>query len=274
METLYRKIEIKTEADLPPIKSVDDTYLVCLKNGSLDQYFLCNEITAEEWMNNVDWYLLPIEQEPQKSPEEILNECNTSDIHYDVNGDNRIDILGLKNAWPLKDVLKKLIEASEILLLKKDYDGHGWEEISHCVTRGKEILAMIEGIKKITKKEQQKWANKEMVKWATELDEKRLKQEENKCDHVPKAYPMPIIDKIGVACAKCGLDMNHIKQEGEKGMTPKYDYLKIRKAGKGCLKGISCNLCEVNDKTNFAKCLYNSEFASDDELEKLGLIDG
>jgi len=180
METLYRKVEIKTEADLPPMKSVDDTYIVCLKNGGLGQYFLCNEITAEEWMNNVDWYLLPIEQEPQKSPEEVLNECNTSDIYiYDINGDKWIDILGLKNAWPLKDVLKKLIEASEILLLKKDYDGHDWEEISRCVTRGKEILVMIEGVK--------------------------MTKEENKCDHIPKAYKMP----IGIACAKCGLDMNH-----------------------------------------------------------------
>jgi hypothetical protein len=55
---------------------------------------------------------------------------------------------------------------------------------------------------------------------------------------------------------------------------PKYNYAKIRKAGKTCLKGISCNLCEVNDKTSFNRCLYNSEFASDDELERLGLIDG
>lgn len=49
-------------------------------------------------------------------------------------------LLDLTNPWPLKDVLNKLIEATEILLHQKNYDGHGWEEISHCVQRGKEII--------------------------------------------------------------------------------------------------------------------------------------
>ena len=53
------------------------------------------------------------------------------------------DILGLDNSWSLKDVLKKLIEASEILLHQKNYDGHGWEEINHCVERGKSIVSTL-----------------------------------------------------------------------------------------------------------------------------------
>jgi len=55
------------------------------------------------------------------------------------------DILGLDNSWSLKDVLKKLIEASEILLHQKNYDGHGWEEINHCVERGKAIVSTLSG---------------------------------------------------------------------------------------------------------------------------------
>ncbi len=55
------------------------------------------------------------------------------------------DILGLDNSWSLKDVLKKLIEASEILLHQKNYDGHGWEEINHCVEIGKEIVSTLSG---------------------------------------------------------------------------------------------------------------------------------
>jgi transcriptional regulator with XRE-family HTH domain len=55
------------------------------------------------------------------------------------------DILGLDSSWSLKDVLKKLIEASEILLHQKNYDGHGWEEINHCVERGKEIVSTLSG---------------------------------------------------------------------------------------------------------------------------------
>lgn len=54
-------------------------------------------------------------------------------------------VLALDNAWCLKDVMKKLIEASEILLHQKNYDGHGWEEISHCVDRGKEIVSILSG---------------------------------------------------------------------------------------------------------------------------------
>lgn len=54
-------------------------------------------------------------------------------------------VLALDNAWCLKDVIKKLIEASEILLHQKNYDGHGWEEISHCVDRGKEIVSILSG---------------------------------------------------------------------------------------------------------------------------------
>jgi hypothetical protein len=50
-------------------------------------------------------------------------------------------VLGTHNAWPLPDVLQKLIEATEILLLKKDYDGPTWEEMSTCAKRGKEIIA-------------------------------------------------------------------------------------------------------------------------------------
>jgi hypothetical protein len=54
-------------------------------------------------------------------------------------------VLAMDNAWCLKDVMKKLIEASEILLHQKNYDGHGWEEINHCVERGKEIVSILSG---------------------------------------------------------------------------------------------------------------------------------
>ncbi len=44
-------------------------------------------------------------------------------------------------SWPLRDVITKLVEASEILLHQKNYDGHGWEQISHAVDRAKVALA-------------------------------------------------------------------------------------------------------------------------------------
>lgn len=43
--------------------------------------------------------------------------------------------------WPLRDILAKLVEAADILLDEKDYDGHGWEQIAGCRDRAKAILA-------------------------------------------------------------------------------------------------------------------------------------
>lgn len=42
--------------------------------------------------------------------------------------------------WPLLDVLKKLVEASEILLREKDYDGDGWEQIHYAAESAKKII--------------------------------------------------------------------------------------------------------------------------------------
>lgn len=40
--------------------------------------------------------------------------------------------------WPLRDVVRKLCDAAEILLHEKNYDGHGHEEISHALKVGRE----------------------------------------------------------------------------------------------------------------------------------------
>jgi hypothetical protein len=50
----------------------------------------------------------------------------------------------VKGAWPFIDVLKKLVESADILLHKKDYDGHGWEQIEICFKRGQEIIKELE----------------------------------------------------------------------------------------------------------------------------------
>ena len=56
--------------------------------------------------------------------------------------DNKIiDALELNQAWSIIYVLEKMIEAATILLDKKDYDGHGWEEIHHARQRAREIYS-------------------------------------------------------------------------------------------------------------------------------------
>lgn len=55
------------------------------------------------------------------------------------------DSLPLDNdkTWNTHDVIAKLCEATDILLHKKDYDGHGHEEILICLERGRELLQQI-----------------------------------------------------------------------------------------------------------------------------------
>lgn len=53
------------------------------------------------------------------------------------------EIIDVYNSWPLPDVLAKLVEATDHLLKVRNYDLTGWEEVSHCVERGREILAVL-----------------------------------------------------------------------------------------------------------------------------------
>lgn len=52
----------------------------------------------------------------------------------DVNErDQYIDhILGSKDSWSLIGIIQKLIETSDILLIEKDYDGHGHEVLKEA----------------------------------------------------------------------------------------------------------------------------------------------
>lgn len=50
------------------------------------------------------------------------------------------EILGLDHPWPLRAVLEQLIEASDSLLHRYNFDGHYHEEIRICVKRGREIV--------------------------------------------------------------------------------------------------------------------------------------
>lgn len=52
--------------------------------------------------------------------------------------------LELDQTWDTFSVLKELIEATDILLLEKDHDGHGWELKEKASARGKEILLQIQ----------------------------------------------------------------------------------------------------------------------------------
>lgn len=50
-----------------------------------------------------------------------------------------VDLM-LDSAWPLRDIVAKLVDAANILLIDKDYDGHGWELISGAKKRAEQWL--------------------------------------------------------------------------------------------------------------------------------------
>ena len=45
--------------------------------------------------------------------------------------------------YNLVETLKGLIDAADILLHKKNYDGHNWEELEQCYTHGKDFIEII-----------------------------------------------------------------------------------------------------------------------------------
>lgn len=58
--------------------------------------------------------------------------------------DELLAALGIGEAWAITDVLMKLIESTEYFLDVKDYDRHGWEEVSHCTKVGRKMISDIQ----------------------------------------------------------------------------------------------------------------------------------
>ena len=54
-------------------------------------------------------------------------------------------ILRLDQPFNLEEILKGLVEASDILLHKKDYDGHGWEHLEYCYRHAKDVIRVLQG---------------------------------------------------------------------------------------------------------------------------------
>jgi len=52
-----------------------------------------------------------------------------------------VDIEGYNNAFSKREVLSRLLWATEYLLNKKSYDGHAYEELEACVKNAKLLLA-------------------------------------------------------------------------------------------------------------------------------------
>ena len=53
------------------------------------------------------------------------------------------EVLRMDEPWSLCAILEKLVEASEILLDDKNYDGHGWEFIQIAKEEAKQIITKL-----------------------------------------------------------------------------------------------------------------------------------
>lgn len=61
---LYKKIYIKSEADLP---KEEDVYYVHIKpDNKIKEWFFHIETDHREWLKYIDWYLQPVEAEAEK----------------------------------------------------------------------------------------------------------------------------------------------------------------------------------------------------------------
>lgn len=68
----------------------------------------------------------------------VSAESNVEELKHEVERLRRYS-----QPWPLIDIVRKLCEATEILLYQKDYDGDGHEQISHALIAGREWLAVL-----------------------------------------------------------------------------------------------------------------------------------
>ncbi len=71
----------------------------------------------------------------------LIDTCNAMGKDIAASRDSRIlSAVPSFEAWPPIDVIKKLVEAVDILLYQKDYDAHGWELIATANDKAKEFL--------------------------------------------------------------------------------------------------------------------------------------
>jgi|WetSurMetagenome_2_1015567.scaffolds.fasta_scaffold00103_17 hypothetical protein len=108
-------------------------------------------------------------------------------------------LLESDNSWSTIDVLKKLIEATEILLHEKNYDGHGWEEISHCVKRGKEILLNLTSLQSESKEGKQKPSADKLI-WPVYLNDKASKHQNKYASFCAFVENESIVDVWDLVC--------------------------------------------------------------------------
>ncbi len=121
--------QLEIEIDNPPLANL---YSVGYQRGIRKAINIINSLSPD----------YKVRHKPKTFPvEQVI--IDTLERLQAENKELKIDILGVQNSWSLRDVLKELIRASNILLHDHDHDGLRHEEISLCVDRAKEITELL-----------------------------------------------------------------------------------------------------------------------------------
>lgn len=104
-------------------------------------------------MKTAEEYYAYLDIEPMSKDEiiKVIEEAQKEAYNQATEDDKEkiLTITGEDNPYPLRDVLKHLIWATEYLLHVKNYDGHQYEELGQCVRRAREIMESILKLKKM-----------------------------------------------------------------------------------------------------------------------------
>lgn len=144
----YRKRKLKFESANPPIPT-DDKDLVEGQKVDRDDYEPWKQARTVEGYRTLDSWEMQYKgnQLHKLGTRDILRKkSNLPSVQPIADNYNNLtvnEIVDVYNSWPLPDVLAKLVEATDHLLNVRNYDLTGWEEVSHCVKRGREILAVL-----------------------------------------------------------------------------------------------------------------------------------
>lgn len=122
-----------------------------LKNPNLRQLIdeICDDhdLKCTYWGGDTDY------EATKEAKEDLYNkiqsritELESENTALKLEVDKLKEAFGLNEPWPVTAVLEKLVFAADFLLSQYNYDGQGWEDISHCTDVASEMITKINSV--------------------------------------------------------------------------------------------------------------------------------
>jgi hypothetical protein len=139
MTDLLHFKNMKKEETVKQEKSVEDIFRA--------DYKKCIELA--DCFNSQQQRIAELENQIRWEKDNLISNCDAfQEIIEGLRAElkRKDEALGFGEAWPLPDVLSKLVESTEYLLDVKNYDKVGWEEVSHCTKLGRQYIDKINSV--------------------------------------------------------------------------------------------------------------------------------